>query len=168
MGKKEWKKIRHGIIIFVMAFFSAIPFVVYGKNIDSQETIRIGYIDYGGFIDLDENGEYTGYGVELLDKIAEYTGWKYEYVYDTWDNILKKLEFCYQKAGLVKYDAYNQMGGNLSFCLCMLNERNSGFILNSVHSSDGCYTYTKEIKNGECEIALGEEERKALNMAIGF
>ena len=45
-------------------------------------------------------------------------------------NILKKLEFCYQKAGLVKYDAYNQMGGNLSFCLCMLNERNSGFILN--------------------------------------
>lgn len=92
MGKKEWKKIRHGIIIFVMAFFSAIPFVVYGKNIDSQETIRIGYIDYGGFIDLDENGEYTGYGVELLDKIAEYTGWKYEYVYDTWDNILKKLE----------------------------------------------------------------------------
>ena len=92
MGKKEWKKIRHGIIIFVMAFFSAIPFVVYGKNIDSKETIRIGYIDYGGFIDLDENGEYTGYGVELLDKIAEYTGWKYEYVYDTWDNILKKLE----------------------------------------------------------------------------
>ena len=92
MGKKEWKKIRHGIIIFVMAFFSAIPFVVYGKNIDSQETIRIGYIDYGGFIDLDENGEYTGYGVELLDKIAEYTGWKYEYVYDTWDNVLNKLE----------------------------------------------------------------------------
>lgn len=74
---------------FVMAFFSAIPFVVYGKNIDSKETIRIGYIDYGGFIDLDENGEYTGYGVELLDKIAEYTGWKYEYVYDTWDNVLK-------------------------------------------------------------------------------
>ena len=86
----------------------------------------------------------------------------------TVNSALKKLEFCYQKAGLVKYDAYNQMGGNLSFCLCMLNERNSGFILNSVHSSDGCYTYTKEIKNGECEIALGEEERKALNMAIGF
>lgn len=30
--------------------------------------------------------------MELLDKIAEYTGWKYEYVYDTWDNVLKKLE----------------------------------------------------------------------------
>ena len=82
--------------------------------------------------------------------------------------LFEDMKFTFQKVGLVKYDAYNQMGGNLSFCLCMLNERNSGFILNSVHSSDGCYTYTKEIKNGECEIALGEEERKALNMAIGF
>ena len=81
-------------------------------------------------------------------------------------NILKKLEFCYQKAGLVKYDAYNQMGGNLSFCLCMLNERNSGFILNSVHSSDGCYTYVKEIVKGESYVVLGEEEKEALRQAV--
>lgn len=92
MGKKGWKKIKHGIVIFVMAFLCVVPFAVYGENIDSNETIRIGYIDYGGFIDQDEKGKYTGYGVELLDKIAEYTGWKYEYVYDTWDNVLKKLE----------------------------------------------------------------------------
>ena len=88
-GKRNGRRSEHGIIILWWHFSVAIPFVVYGKNIDSKETIRIGYIDYGGFIDLDENGEYTGYGVELLDKIAEYTGWKYEYVYDTWDNILK-------------------------------------------------------------------------------
>ena len=44
--------------------------------------------------------------------------------------------------------------------------RNNGFILNSVHSPDGCYSYTKEIKNGECEISLGEEEQKALDMAM--
>ena len=75
-------------------------------------------------------------------------------------NILKKLEFCYQKAGLVKYDAYNQMGGNLSFCLCMLNERNSGFILNSVHSSDGCYTYTKEIKTANVKSPLVKKKEK--------
>ena len=75
-------------------------------------------------------------------------------------NILKKLEFCYQKAGLVKYDAYNQMGGNLSFCLCMLNERNSGFILNSVHSSDGCYTYTKKSKTANVKSPLVKKKEK--------
>ena len=51
MGKKEWKKIRHGIIIFVMAFFSAIPFVVYGKILIPKKQSVLEYIDYGGFID---------------------------------------------------------------------------------------------------------------------
>ena len=41
MGQKEWKKIRHGIIIFVMAFFSAIPFVVYGLDILIMEGLSI-------------------------------------------------------------------------------------------------------------------------------
>lgn len=83
-------------------------------------------------------------------------------------DINRRMEYCYQKVGLVKYDAFSQMGGNLSFCLCMLNDKNSGFILNSVHSSEGCYSYTKEINKGECELALGEEEKKALDMAIRF
>lgn len=81
--------------------------------------------------------------------------------------IMKKLDYCYQKIGLVKYDAFKQMGGQLSFCLCLLDDRNCGFIINSVHSSDGCYSYTKEIKKGECDISLGTEEQKALDMAMG-
>ena len=82
--------------------------------------------------------------------------------------ILRRLDYCYQKIGLIKYDAYNQMGGKLSFCLCLLDSKNSGFIINSVHSSDGCYSYTKEIKKGECDIQLGDEEQKALDKAIGY
>lgn len=80
--------------------------------------------------------------------------------------IYKKHESAYQKIGIVKYDAFNQMGGKLSFSLALLNENDDGFILNSVHSSDGCYSYTKEITAGECEISLGEEEKNALEIAI--
>jgi len=60
------------------------------------------------------------------------------------------------------------MGGKLSFCLALLDENNNGFILNSVHSTEGCYSYTKSIEKGECKISLGEEELKALNMAMGI
>lgn len=81
--------------------------------------------------------------------------------------IYKRLETAYQKMGLVKYDAFNQMGGQLSFSMALLDENNNGFILNSVHSTDGCYTYTKEIKNGECAIDLGNEEAEALAIAMG-
>ena len=81
--------------------------------------------------------------------------------------LYKKLESTIQKVGIVKYDAFQQMGGKLSFSLALLDENNNGFILNSVHSTEGCYTYTKEIKSGECAISLGEEEQQALDMAIG-
>ncbi len=81
--------------------------------------------------------------------------------------LYKNMEHAFQKIGLIKYDAFQQMGGKLSFSLALLDENNNGFILNSVHSTEGCYTYTKEIKNGECAISLGEEEQQALDMAIG-
>ena len=46
----------------------------------------------------------------------------------------------YQKFGLVKYDAFNEMGGQLSFALAMLNKKNNGFLLNSVHNREGSNT----------------------------
>ena len=58
----------------------------------AKRPIRIGYMDYGSFIEQDEDGNYTGFGVEFLSDIAEYTGWTYEYVYDTWPNLLKRVE----------------------------------------------------------------------------
>lgn len=76
------------------------------------------------------------------------------------------LEVTFQKIGIVKYDAFKEMGGKLSFSLALLNDKNDGFILNSVHSSDGCYSYTKEITAGACAIDLGEEEKEALRIAI--
>jgi len=78
------------------------------------------------------------------------------------------MESAFQKVGIVKYDAFQQMGGKLSFSLALLDQNNDGFILNSVHSSEGCYSYTKEIKNGECSISLGSEEEVALNKAMGI
>ncbi len=81
--------------------------------------------------------------------------------------IYKNMESTFQKIGIIKYDAFNQMGGKLSFSLALLDENNNGFILNSVHSAEGCYSYTKEIKQGECKIDLGEEEKQALYMAMG-
>ena len=80
--------------------------------------------------------------------------------------LYKRMESAYQKIGLVKYDAFNQMGGQLSFCLALLDENNNGFLMNSVHGTEGCYTYTKEVKNGENNLSLGPEEAEALAIAM--
>lgn len=78
----------------------------------------------------------------------------------------EKFKFTYQKMGMVKYDAYREMGGQLSFALTMLDQDNNGFLMNSVHNRDGNYCYVKEIANGVADVNLSEEEEKSLFMAI--
>ncbi|MDE6209058.1 MAG: DUF4446 family protein [Lachnospiraceae bacterium] len=81
--------------------------------------------------------------------------------------INENLQIAFQKCGIVKYDAFNEMGGKLSFALTLLDKKNNGFVINAMHSREGCYTYIKEIINGESFIALGEEEQQSLNRAMG-
>jgi hypothetical protein len=81
-------------------------------------------------------------------------------------NIKDTLSTTLTKRAVVKYDAFKEVGGKLSFVLAMLDESNSGFVMNAIHSREGCYTYVKEILNGESFIALGDEEKEALKMAV--
>jgi len=82
--------------------------------------------------------------------------------------LTSQIKFAFQKVGLVKYDAFQEMGGKLSFSLCLLNEKEDGFIINAMHSREGCYTYIKEIIAGKCVIILSEEENEALEMAKAY
>lgn len=85
---------------------------------------------------------------------------------------IEKLEshmnVTFQKIGLVKYDAFNEMGGKLSFSLALLNEKDDGFVINAMHSREGCYTYIKEIIAGKSVIVLASEEKEALEMALNY
>ena len=81
--------------------------------------------------------------------------------------IQKHLKKCQSKTALVKYNALEQLGGNLSFALCILDDLNNGFIINVVHSREGCYTYSKEVIDGNSVIGLAEEEEQALAKAMG-
>ena len=83
------------------------------------------------------------------------------------EKIARNLNSTYQKLGMVKYDAFHEMGGKLSFSLALLNKENDGFIINAMHSREGCYTYIKEIIKGNSVIPLSEEEREALETATG-
>ena len=81
--------------------------------------------------------------------------------------LFKNMEKTYQKMGLVKYDAFHEMGGKLSFSLAMLDEKNNGYIISAMHTREGCYTYIKEIIDGNSVIVLSEEDQEALKQALG-
>lgn len=87
-------------------------------------------------------------------------------IYTKIELINRQLVTTYQKIGLVKYDAFKEIGGKLSFVLVLLTAEDNGFILNSMHSTkEGCYTYSKEVIKGETFVILSEEERQALEEA---
>ena len=67
----------------------------------------------------------------------------------------KNMRASFQRFGMVKYNA-------------LLDYTNTGFILNSVHSREGCYLYLKLVDRGQTEISLGNEEKEALEQALGY
>ena len=113
-----------------------------------------------------------GKGAKTLDEALENKMESLNSIKDSNDAINERMTridrnmgSSYKKLGIVKYDAFKEMGGKLSFAICLLNDRNDGFIMNSIHSKDGCYNYVKEIIKGESFLPLGDEELEALEMA---
>ena len=76
------------------------------------------------------------------------------------------VQNAYQKAGLVKYDAFREMSGKLSYALALLDQNDNGVIVTSMYSRDGCFSYAKEVIMGESKINLSEEEQEALEKAV--
>jgi len=71
-----------------------------------------------------------------------------------------------QKIGFVRFNPFPQTGGDQSFCLALLDEKDNGFVLSSLHSRDTTRFYAKTIKNGKADgYELSKEERKAIKNA---
>lgn len=83
-------------------------------------------------------------------------------------SINKNIRASFQKFGMVRYNAFKGMGGNLSFAFALLDYTNTGFVINSVHSREGCYLYLKEVDRGQTDVLLGNEEKEALEQALGY
>lgn len=106
--------------------------------------------------------------VELLEEMKDLNA-KDRANKDMMKVLSKQVKDSFQKFGFVKYNAFKGMGGNLSFAIAMLDDNNSGFVLDAVHSREGgCYLYLKEVDKGTTEVLLGSEEQEALEQALGY
>lgn len=71
-----------------------------------------------------------------------------------------------KKIGLVRYNAYKDTGSNLSFALALLNEKDTGIVLNGIYGRDTSNIYAKPVVNGKSEYALSKEEEEAINQIV--
>lgn len=80
----------------------------------------------------------------------------------------RNIRASFQKCGVVRYDAFEGMGGKVSFAMALLDYTNTGVIINCMHSATGCFLYVKEVDAGTTEVQLGAEEKGALERALGY
>ena len=161
-GMQETEALRFSLILgvsaVVMAFILAVLLIV------SLIKIRELNIKYGAFM-KGANGKDLESAV--LTRFSEMDKMKtdIEFIFGKLNIACDMLLTAYQKMSIVKYDAFKEMGGKLSFSMALLDDKNNGCILTSVHTREGCYTYVKEIIKGESFVVLSEEERRALDEA---
>ncbi len=74
--------------------------------------------------------------------------------------------FSFQKIGMVRFNPFDNMGGDHSFSVALLDMNNSGVIITSLYIRDGNRVYGKAIHNGASEYSLSAEEKEALAKAI--
>ena len=71
------------------------------------------------------------------------------------------------KVGLTRFNPFEDLGGDQSFILCLLDQHNSGVIITSVHNRELTRVYAKPIKNGEGEnFTLSKDEKLAILKTI--
>ena len=128
------------------------------KVVDDKITATVQNID-GKLTQIEQTSDALNIRIESLENAEQR-------MHQDIKEIKQNLKITYQKTGLVKYDAFREMSGALSYSLALLDKQNNGVLITSMYSREGCYTYAKDIVNGESEINLSEEEREALKQAV--
>jgi len=82
------------------------------------------------------------------------------------ENLKKNCEKTIQKIGIVRFNPFNELGGNQSFVIALLDGKNNGIVISSLFLKEGNRVYAKPIKNGTSDYVLSKEELEAIERAI--
>ncbi|MGA2417916.1 MAG: DUF4446 family protein [Candidatus Staskawiczbacteria bacterium] len=81
-------------------------------------------------------------------------------------NLENICERTIQKTGIVRFNPFNEMGGNQSFVIALLDDKNNGFVISSLFVKEGNRVYAKAIREGKSDYLLSKEEVEAINRAV--
>lgn len=154
--KTEWFIVFLIIIAFTLAI---IIFALYCKlnNLSRNYKKFISKFEQGTSIEEDlENYAYKVNKVE--EQYAKMNGDIVE--------IKNKMNTCIKKVGVVRYNAFEDVGSNLSFVVALLNEKNDGITLNGIYARESSNIFAKPIENGKSKYAISNEENEAIKKAI--
>ena len=148
------------IIIFIINIILLIGFIV---NI-----IKFSKLDnkYKNFMKKIGNGKNIEEDLETFMHVVRNVEKRNEEISNYIKEIEGNLKTCIKKVGMVRYSAFQDTGSDLSFSLALLDEYNTGVVLNGIYSREMSNIYAKPIKEGKSSYTLSDEEKEAIRKAI--
>lgn len=81
------------------------------------------------------------------------------------NTVERNMYYCVQKVGVVRYNAFDNVGSDLSYSIALLNNNDDGLVISSLYTRDSSSTYAKPIVGGKSRYALSAEELQAIDTA---
>jgi hypothetical protein len=101
----------------------------------------------------------------MVERELSATASRIEHLGERLDRLNEQTARCLQRVGLVRYDAFKELGGHLSFSVALLDARQDGVVVSVLNDRDGARGYAKPIVGGRSPFTLSEEEQRAIAQA---
>ncbi len=161
-----------GLDGFIEEYLNIILLVIGVLSVISIVSIVYSFLKLKGltkpFSEMAEYHKETG-TKKALEKLLKGVDENREYIRghsDEIKKILKNLDICYRGTGIVKFNAFDDIGGMQSYSLCLLTLEKNGFILTNLVGRNSTRGYALDVKNGVPSRDLSDEEKEALAYAV--
>lgn len=144
------------IVVVVTLIILSIVLLVSNRKLKSRYNIIMKDTDKGSIEDMIKsyqnkiNESYTDVKI-ALQRI---------------DSLNQQMTHCVQKVGVVRYQAFEDVGSDLSYSVALLDEKNDGVVITSIFGRNMSTSYAKPISKGTSKYAFSEEEKFAMNKAL--
>jgi hypothetical protein len=101
---------------------------------------------------------------KCIDKVSDVSN-KNKEIENKINNIERNLLQCYQKLGVVRFNAFDNVGSDLSFSIAILDNNDNGIVISGIYSRDSSSTYAKPVIGGKSKYSLSAEEIQSLEIA---
>lgn len=155
--------LRSDIFLLILFIIVIILSVLYIASVINLKKLRT---SYSKFMNKLGNGNNVEELLREYIKRVETVEAKNEEIISYCKVIDENIKRCTQKIGIVRYNAFKDVGSDLSFTLAILDDYNNGVVLNGIYARDSSNIYAKPIENGQSKYILSEEEKEAVNKAI--
>lgn len=155
--------LRSDIFLLILFIIVIILSVLYIASVINLKKLRT---SYSKFMNKLGNGNNVEELLKEYIKRVETVEAKNEEIISYCKVIDENIKRCTQKIGIVRYNAFKDVGSDLSFTLAILDDYNNGVVLNGIYARDSSNIYAKPIENGQSKYILSEEEKEAVNKAI--